>query len=85
MKNSRTKVISLLQKAGYELLTDAKDYIYVGISSSNWITINLPNKDYNTYYVFTGHEGRGVIAESVCPNYILSKIDMYAKTFIAKN
>lgn len=82
MKDSRKKIINLLQKAGYELLTDAKEFIYVGISSTNWITINLPYDDYDTYYVFTGMRGETVIGESVCPNFILSKIDMYAKSLI---
>jgi hypothetical protein len=82
MKNSRTKIINLLQKAGYELLTDAKDFIYVGLSSTNWISIKLPNNDFDTYYVFTGMEGETIIGESVCPNFILSKIDIYAKSLI---
>tara|TARA_R110002124_G_C8503570_1_gene474473 strand:+ start:81 stop:332 length:252 start_codon:yes stop_codon:yes gene_type:complete len=82
MKKSRTKIINLLQKAGYELLTDAKEFVYVGISSTNWIAINLPNNECDTYYAFTGMEGKTVIGESVCPNFILLKIDMYAKTLI---
>jgi hypothetical protein len=87
MKNPRTKIINLLEKAGYELITDAKDFIYVGLSSTNWITINLPNNDFDTYYVFTAlenflMEGETIIGESVCPNFILSKIDIYAKSLI---
>ncbi len=83
MNKPRKKIINLLQKAGYELLTDAKEFVYVGISSANWIAINLPNNEFDTYYAFTGMEGKTVIGESVCPNFILSKIDMYAKTLIS--
>ena len=82
MNKERTTIINLLQKAGYELLTDAKDFIYVGLSSTNWISINLPHNGFNTYYAFTGLEGETVIAESVCPNFILMKIDIYAKNLI---
>ena len=86
MNDTRKKIIDLLDKSGYELLTDAKDFIYVGLSSTNWITINLPYHEKDTYYVFTASEteihGIKVIAESVCPKYILWKIDRYANKLV---